>query len=203
MDFFHQNSKQARVFKDLKKISILGCTTKTARTRRWTVDFITDKMALLLKLNEQVVKEKKAREIAMGKQGKAGPQKKLLWTIRTLVKRYGKSLLLHNEAQCCKENTCMKMPSLNYQNSGEHLQDSVLFNLMLQDLTPCPVCFHLRTQRLESQVAKNQAARAAAFATKGDGAFNGLSAKHGCFCHGIHCHRQQTRGNCPECTVKV
>jgi hypothetical protein len=86
-DFFRRNSEQARAF----KISVLGCTTKTAPTRRWTVNFVTDKMALLLKLNEQVVKEKKAREIAMGKQGKAGPQKKLLRTIRTLLKRYGKS----------------------------------------------------------------------------------------------------------------
>jgi hypothetical protein len=98
-NFFRQNSEQAHAFEDLKKTSVLGCTTKTARTRRWTVDFVTDKMALLLKLNKQVVEEKKVREIATGKQGKAGPQKKLLQTIRTLVKRYGKLLLLHNKAQ--------------------------------------------------------------------------------------------------------
>jgi hypothetical protein len=39
--------------------------------RRWTNDFITDKMALLLKLNQQVLDKKKAREIVTGKQGKA------------------------------------------------------------------------------------------------------------------------------------
>jgi hypothetical protein len=97
----------------------------------------------------------------------------------------------------------MRMPSLNYQNPGEHLQDSVLFDPMLQNLMACPVCLHLSTQRLESQVANNQAACAAALAAGGDRTFNGLSAKHGCFCHTIHCCRQPTRGNCPECTSKV
>jgi hypothetical protein len=114
-DFFLWNSKQACMFKDLKKIFILGFSSKTACYRRWTINFVTDKMALLLKLNEQVVQEKKAREIATGKQGKAGLQKKLLRTIRTLVKSYGKSLLLHNEAQRLEENARMKTLSLNYQ----------------------------------------------------------------------------------------
>jgi hypothetical protein len=33
--------------------------------------------------------------------------------------------------------------------------------------------------------------------------FEGLSARHGCFCHAIHCRGQQNGGNCPECTAKV
>jgi hypothetical protein len=72
-DFFRRNSKQARAFKDPKKTSVLGCTSKTACYRRYTVNFVTNKMALLLELNKQVVKEKKARAISMGKQGKAPP----------------------------------------------------------------------------------------------------------------------------------
>ncbi len=95
-DFFLWNSEQARVFNNLKKTFVLGCSFKTGRYKRWRVDFITNKIALLLELNEQVVKEKKAREIATGKQGKATLQMKLHQTIKTLVKRYGKVFLVYN-----------------------------------------------------------------------------------------------------------
>jgi hypothetical protein len=144
-DFFLRNSKHAHAFKDLKKTSVLGCTSKTACYRRWTVNFITDKMSLLLELNKQVIREKKAREIATGKQGKAAQQKNLRWTIKTLVKRYDELLFLHNKAHRLEENACMRTPSLNYQNSGQRLQGTVLFNLMLWDLTACHVCLHLST----------------------------------------------------------
>jgi hypothetical protein len=70
-DFFLQNFKQKRSFSDLTKISILGCSSKSACYRRWTNDFITNKMALLLELNQQVVDKKKAMKIVTDKQGKA------------------------------------------------------------------------------------------------------------------------------------
>ena len=59
------------------------------------------------------------------------------------------------------------------------------------------------TQILECQLANNQAARAAASVAGGDGKFDGLSSKHGCFCQAIHCRGQQNGGNCPECMMRA
>ncbi len=59
-DFFLNNSEQATSFDDLKKVSVFKCTYKTAYFRKWTVDFASDKMALLIELNQQVVNEKTA-----------------------------------------------------------------------------------------------------------------------------------------------
>ena len=50
-DFFLNNSEQAKSFDDLKKVSVFNCTSKTARFRKWTVDIISDKLALLMELN--------------------------------------------------------------------------------------------------------------------------------------------------------
>jgi hypothetical protein len=55
-------------------------------------------MALLLELNQQVVNKKKAREIAMGKQGKAPPQTRLRCFMKKLVKAFDESLLIYNKA---------------------------------------------------------------------------------------------------------
>ena len=67
----------------------------------------------------------------------------------------------------------------------------------------CPVWHHVSTQILECQLVNNQAARAAASVAGGDGKFDGLSSKHGCFCHAIHCRGQQNGGNCPECKMRA
>jgi hypothetical protein len=123
--------------------------------------------------------------------------------IKKVVKQFDQMLLVYNEAQRLEENSHLKTPSLSHQNSGQHLQDAALFNLMLQDLTACPVCGHLCTQWLKSHVANNLAACAAALAAGGDGTFDSWSSKHGCFCHAIHCCRQPNGGNCSECTSKA
>jgi hypothetical protein len=67
-DFFVRNFEQARSFSDLKKASISGCSSKAARYRKWTLDFVTDKIALLLELN---VEERRAREIAFREVGES------------------------------------------------------------------------------------------------------------------------------------
>jgi hypothetical protein len=69
INFFLGGSKQARLFDDLKQISTLKCTTKSACKRLWTLDFVTNKIALLLKLNQQVINKKKARVAVTGHTG--------------------------------------------------------------------------------------------------------------------------------------
>jgi hypothetical protein len=119
--------------------------------------------------------------------------------MKKVVKAFNESLLLFNESQRLEENNCLKTRSLNYQNSGQHLQDAVLFDPLLQDLT----CHHLSTQRLKSRVADNQAACDAASAAGGDRTFVGRLARHRCFCHAIHCCGQPNGGNCPDCRSRA
>jgi hypothetical protein len=97
-DFFLHNSEQANAFNDLKKIFIHIAPNKSACYRKWTSGFVTDKMAFLLELNQQVVGEKKAREIASGKQGKAPPQTRLRRIMNKIVKAFDKSLLIYIKA---------------------------------------------------------------------------------------------------------
>ena len=71
-DFFVCNSVLAlRAFSDLKKASISGCFSMAARYRKWTLDFVTDKIALLVELNHDVVEERRMREIVFRKTRKA------------------------------------------------------------------------------------------------------------------------------------
>jgi hypothetical protein len=161
------------------------------------VDFVSDKMALLIELNQQVVDKKTAREEKTGHVGHAPPKTKLRRSILKLVKAYSKSCLLYDEDQRLLENGLMKMPLLNLQKSGPRLQNAFIFDPTMRDLTACPVCHHVSTQILECQLASNQATRAAASVAGGDGKFNGVSLNHGCFCDAIHCRSQQSGGNFP------
>jgi len=134
---------------------------------------------------------------------RAPPKTKLRRAILKLVKAYSESRRLYHEDQRLLKNGLMKTPSLNLQKSGTQLQDAFIFDPTTRDLTACPVCHHLSTQFLECQLVNNQAARAAASVAGGDGIFDGLSSKHGCFCHAIHCRSQQNGGNCPECMMRA
>ena len=96
-DFFLNNLEQAKSFNDLKKVSVFKCTSKTARFRKWTVDFVSDKLALLIDLNQQVVNKKTVRENETGRVGHAPPKTKLRRAILKLVKAYSESHRLYDE----------------------------------------------------------------------------------------------------------
>ena len=120
-DFFLNNSEQAKSFDDLQKMSVFKCTSKTAHFRKWTVDFVSDKLALLIELNQQVVNEKTVREKETGRVGHAPPKTKLRRAILKLVK-------VHDEDQRLLKNGLMKTPSLNLQKSGTRLQDAFILD---------------------------------------------------------------------------
>jgi hypothetical protein len=107
LDLFLRNSEQANSFDDLKQLFTLACPTESACKRMWSINFVTDKITLLLELNQQVDNKKKARVAAMGHMGNASPQTKLRRINIKIVKAYGNSLLLHNGAQRLKENSCL------------------------------------------------------------------------------------------------
>jgi hypothetical protein len=108
MNFFLRNSKQARSFDNFKQILISKCTTKSACKRLWTLNFATNKIALLLELNQQVYNEKKALVAATGHTGYTSPKTKLKRIMLKIVKAYGNLLLLHNKTQCLEENNHLK-----------------------------------------------------------------------------------------------
>ena len=112
-DFFLNNSEQAKSFDDLKRVSVFTCTSKTARFRKWTVDFVSDKLALLIDLNQQVVNKKTVREKETGRVGHAPPKTKLRRAILKLVKVYSESCRLYDEDQRLLKNGLTKTPSLN------------------------------------------------------------------------------------------
>jgi hypothetical protein len=92
------------------------------------VDFISDKLALLMELNQQVVNKKTAREKETGCVDHAPPKTKLRRAILKLVKEYSESCRLYEEDQRLLENGLMKSPSLNLQKLGTRLQDDFIFN---------------------------------------------------------------------------
>ena len=137
-DFFLNNLEQVKSFDDLN-VSVFKCTSKTARFRKWTVDFVSDKLALLIDLNQQVVNKKTVREKETGRVGHAPPKTKLRRAILKLVKVYSESCRLYDEDQRLLKNGLTKTPSLNLQKSGTQLQDAFIFNPTMRDLTACPV----------------------------------------------------------------
>jgi hypothetical protein len=133
----------------------------------WTGDFVTDKIALLLELNQQVIDEKKARDIATGRSGNCSPQTQLRRAIKKVVKQLDQTLIVYNEAQRLEENSRLKTPSLNHLNSGQRLQDTLLFDPMLRDLTACPVCSHLRTQTAREPCSRQPGCSCRCFGRRG------------------------------------
>ena len=127
-DFFLINSKQTKSFDNLKKVSCFKCTSKTACFRKWTVDFISDKMALLIGIDQQVVEKKTTREKETGRTSHAPPKTKLRRSILKLVKAYSKSRRLYDNDQRLLENGLLKTPSLNLQKSEQQLQDGFIFD---------------------------------------------------------------------------
>ncbi len=125
------------------------------------MDFVSNKMALLLELNQQVVDKKIVRQKETCCVGHSPSKTKLRRTILKMVKAYSKSCKLYDEDQRLLENGLMKTPLLDLQKSGPQLQDTFIFDPIMCGLMTCPMCHHVSTQILECQLESNQAAHAA------------------------------------------
>jgi len=61
-DFFLNSSKQLENFTLLMGVSMMSNLSKTLRQKKWTSDFVADKLAVLLVLRQQVVDERESRK---------------------------------------------------------------------------------------------------------------------------------------------
>ena len=117
-DFFLNGSKQLENFTLLMQVSRMSNLSKTTRQKKWTLEFVADKLAILLVLRQQVVDERESRK----KNGVAGhhaqPRTKLRRLFSALHAKYLKCELLYAEDQRQDVNRQEQTPSLNYQASA-------------------------------------------------------------------------------------
>ena len=101
----------------------MSSLSKTLHLKRWTLDFVADKLAILLVLRQQVVDERESR-----KKSSSICHQRCMFT--ALHQRYLKCELLYAEDQRLEVNRQELTPSLlNYQMRGTRLQDGVLWDV--------------------------------------------------------------------------
>ncbi len=201
-DFFLNGSKQIDNFKLLMNVCRMPTLSKTSCIKKWTTDFVADKLAILLVLHQQVVDEREERKQYSLVGHYAQPRKKMRQTFATLHAKYLECKQQYAEDQCINMNHREQMPLLNCQAKGAYLQDGILWDPTKQDLTKCPVCPHCCTMIMDNMQAihaYNQGRQYAAMANCGNELFAAKLPKHGCFCYMVKCGGRPEGGNCPEC----
>ena len=113
---------------------------KTSCLKKWTVEVVANKLAILLVLCQQVVDKRESWKKSSTVGHHAQPRTKLRRTFTTLHQRYLKCKLLYVEDQRQEINRQELTPSLNYQAKGTRLQDGVLWDVEKWDIVECPVC---------------------------------------------------------------
>ena len=205
-DFFLNDSKQLENFKLLMQVFRMSNLSKTSCQKKWTSDFVADKLAILLVLCQQVVDERESRKMSSAIGHYAQPRTKLRRSFAALHTKYLKCELIYAKDQCQEVNRQEHTPSLNYQARGTRLQDGVLWDPEKRDLLECPICGLGCTMRLDDVHtinAYNQGARDSVMAKGGDGTFTAKSPKHGCYGYFLSCNGRTDGGNCPDCIWRV
>jgi len=206
-DFFLNGLKQHENFTLLMQVSRKSNLSKTTRQKKWTLDFVDDKLAILLVLCQQVVDERESRKKRGAVGHHAQKRTKLRRLFSALHAKYLKCELLYAEDQHQEINRQEQTPSLNYQARGTRLQDGVLWDPEKRDLLECPVCGLRCTMRVDGVHtinAYNQGASDSAIAKGGDGTFTAKSPRHGCYGYiMLLCNGRPDGGNCPECIRRV
>jgi hypothetical protein len=171
------------------------------------LDFVANKLAILLVLRQQVVDERESRKKRGAVGHHAQKRTKLRRLFSALHAKYLKCELFYAEDQCQEVNRQEQTPSLNYQASrGTCLQDGVLWDPEKRDLLECPVCglgCTMRVDDVHTINAYSQGARDSATAKGGDGTFTAKLPTHGCYGYMLSCNGRLDGGNCPECIRRV
>jgi hypothetical protein len=171
------------------------------------LDFVADKLAILLVLRQQVVDERESRKKRGAVGHHAQKRTKLRRLFSALHAKYLKCELLYAEDQCQEVNRQEQTPSLNYQASrGTRLQDGVLWDPEKRDLLECLVCglcCKMRVDDVHTINAYSQGARDSTTAKGGDGTFTAKLPSHGCYGYMLSCNGRLDGGNCPECIRRV
>ncbi len=125
-DFFLNGLKQIDNFKQLMNVCRMPTLSKTSRIKKWTTDFVADKLAILLVLRQQVVDEREEQKQS-GSVGHYAQPRKIFWqTFAALHTKYVECEQRYAEDQRVDMNRREQMPSLNYQAKGACLQDGIL-----------------------------------------------------------------------------
>jgi hypothetical protein len=98
-DFFLNGSKQLENFTLLMQVSRMSNLSRTTRQKKWTLDFVADKLAILLVLRQQVVDERESRKMSGAVGHHAQKRTKLRQLFSALHAKYLKCELLYAEDQ--------------------------------------------------------------------------------------------------------
>ena len=148
-------------------------------------------LAFLLVLQKQVKKEKDAQEEANERttRSSTGVPKASnpMRAFRKLETAYKNPLKLYINALKEAENVVHRTPSLCLQLTGSRVQDHVSWATFPKSESNCPVpeCGHVSTMPLQSWdsiKSGDDRLRRAAKANGGDGVFEPLETKVGCYC---------------------
>ncbi len=124
---------------------------------------------------------------------------------RKLETAYEKPLKLYVNAKKEAENVVHRMPSLCLQLTGSRVQDHVswaTFSTKSESNCPVPECGHASTMPLQSRDSVNSGddrLRRAAEANGGDGVFEPLETKVGCYCYSQNCFGDESGIGCWWC----
>jgi len=213
-DYFRRNSSQAKAFAEIMTICKAGWNAETSRKKKWTTRFVAENLALLLVIHREVEKDKETRRAevtnrAAMRSGSApgtGVPKatKVMRAIRKLWAAYEPSLKLQVQVQKDVENVVHRTPSLSLQLNGTREQDHVPWGKWAKCESNCPVCKHASTMPMQSCEAINNAdalLRVGAETNGGDGKFEAMANKVGCYCFGQNCYGNDDGIGCWWCVV--
>ena len=194
-DFFRQESEYKTAFEAIEKAIRESSHGKTVsyRNKTWTQPFCANHLAMLISIRtfeKKLQEESKVSSLCRG----MTPLKRVFIA---LEKIYNPSLKLFEIEQVRQSNVKHRTPTLNYQNSGKRIQDTLPFSAKDVDKNACPVCLHSFTMTVGNAEAntKNQELRTATAGEK----FDAVSAVHACYCYSIDCHGDPNGIGCPFC----
>jgi hypothetical protein len=209
-DYFKSRSLQAIAFNTIQDACKSGWKTEASRKKKWSVRFVAEHLTFLLILRKQVEKEKEVQEASnrttrSSSSSKGVPKANdLKRAFRKLWEAYNKPLKLCVQAEREAENIVHCTPSLCLQLTRPRQQDHVPWAKFPKSESNCPVpeCGHASTMPLQSWESINSGddrLRRAGEANGGDGVFEPVEMKVGCYCYSQNCVGDKARIGCWWC----
>ncbi len=201
-EFFRRRSKQVMAFNNIIRDCKTGWKTETSQNKKWTVSFVSEQLALLLVLRQQVEKAKEAARgdvepqeqrtlcLESALEGGVPKNNSLKQAFRQLWNAYETPLRNYVVTKKKKESAIYPTPSLSLQLTGQCNQDQISCWSWAKCPSNCPVCIHALTIPMQSPVEvdpANACLHAAAKAVGGNGKFKAAVDKYGCYCFCQNC----------------
>ncbi len=177
------------------------------RKKKWTVRFVAEHLAYLMVFWRQMEKEKEVQEANdRSTRSATGVPKanNLKRAFSKLWLAYETPLKLYLQAEREAENMVHCTPLLCLQLTGPRAQDHIPWGKFPKFESNCPVpeCGHASTMPLQSQdliISGDERLCRAAEADGGDGRFEPLETKVGCYCFNQNCFGYESGIGCWWC----